>query len=136
MYNLAVSVPYRGLGSFLQPQEAQQMVDMNGFRPLARLGGVPTKTIKLGLTDRHAFPSPLEVWVGSYKTSKSERSGCFSIISGPSRGLGSFLQKMKKYVNKNGNVFPAPLEVWVGSYFIQRTRRKYSMSFRPLSRLG
>ena len=62
---IAVSVPSRGLGSFLH--EAACVLD---------------KLI--------VFPSPLEVWVGSYTSSKIWMSFLI-IVSGPSRGLGSFL---------------------------------------------
>ena len=49
------------------------------------------KTIKLGLTDRHAFPSPFEDWVVSY-------------------GKISVFKSLKAIW------FPAPLEGWLGSY--------------------
>ena len=57
-------------------------------------------------------------------------------VSGPSRGLGDFLQEGNnmKDIDK---VFPAPLEAWVVSYSLMATQlRKRSGSFRPLSRYG
>ena len=48
------------------------------------------KTIKLGLTDRHAFPSLLEVWVVSYDPDSYEMIVSY-LVSVPSRGMSGFL---------------------------------------------
>ena len=65
------------------------------FRPLARYGWGPTNPIMAKKPFNQLFPSPLEVWVGSYKC----------------------LIKFQKLLKMQ---FPSPLKVWVGSYKYSR----------------
>ena len=59
------------------------------------------------------FPSPLEVWVVSYRQTGLSR-GLYTNVSVPSRGMGGFLPM--RNANKLLLTFPSPLEVWVVSY--------------------
>ena len=63
------------------------------------------------------FPAPREVWGGSYLVGKKEKNEFGFIVSGPSRGLGSFLLTTIKLDITRVPVFPAPLEAWGVSYF-------------------
>ena len=81
------------------------------FRPLSRYGWFPTDSSLSVAQMKKAFPSPLEVWVVSYR------------IPGT---------RNHKYAR-----FPSPLEVWVVSYELKDyLGLKTTKCFRPLSRYG
>ena len=67
MLDTKVSVPSRGLGSFLQMSQAENSVS----------------SVDL-------FPAPREDWVVSYEGNFNGNNDNYC-VSGPSRGLGSFL---------------------------------------------
>ena len=70
--NKSVSVPYRGMGEFLQKQsvwssELYRTVSV----PSRGLGSFLPNMKKFILTFAKEFPSPREVWVDSYRSRKS-----------------------------------------------------------------
>ena len=62
------------------------------------MGGFLQTKMKMLSMDGIMFPAPLEVWVGSYidrkYINKIERA-----VSGPSRGMGGFLQTKANVVS-------------------------------------
>ena len=162
MYNLAVSVPSRGFSSFLQKSKVEAetkkvfpsprevgwvptqhiqiyrfLVYQESFRPLARYGWGPTdKVLKLKKPLR-VFPSPLEVWVGSYWVSIGISESVLRLSFRPLSRYG-WAPTNENEETKNGKrKFPSPLEAWVVSYLTGILGNvPQSKCFRPLSRLG
>ena len=135
--NNHVSVPSRGLGSFLRKRCPQIVWFVCCcFRPLSRLGWFPTWKPS-SYANVLKFPSPREAWVVSYLRRIFREIGfrCLSFPAPLEVWVGSY-QKLRNKTSLSC-MFPAPREDWVGSY---RGRSATSIApvtcFRPLSRYG
>ena len=83
------------------------------------------------------FPSPLEVWVGSYLETSYYKSVFDYAGFRPLSRLVEFPTLERRCIDEILILFPAPLEDWGGSYYQRRNlEQKIKESFRPLSRIG
>ena len=83
------------------------------------------------------FPSPLEVWVGSYLETSYYKSVFDYAGFRPLSRLVEFPTLERRCIDEILILFPAPLEDWGGSYVVTKiSKNVQSCSFRPLSRYG
>ena len=111
-----VSVPSRGLGSFLRKTKNGKRKYFDCFRPLSRYGWGPTfELYSREDGDDPMFPAPLEAWVVSYTGHMISYYG-IKAFPAPLEGW------VVSYVSFGGlswgwfGMFPSPLEAWVVSY--------------------
>ena len=156
-----VSVPSRGFSSFLLIKSYMLSHSIACFRPLSRYWWVPTITTwKLGLVSIGSFrPLSRYGWIttngkGVYLMLEPSVSGLSRgfggillngnvlrslrrKVSGPSRGLGSFLHMSYTTDDPWPERFPPPLEAWVVSYLVSAgCLIVKGLSFRPLAKYG
>ena len=112
-----VSVPSRGMGSFLQKINLRNASLDVGFRPLARYGWVPTWKDWFGnKTMCWPFPAPREDWVVSYKLSQTSHPTEISRFWPLSRYGWNPTLKKHKWLIWTTFRFSTPRKVRVGYY--------------------